>query len=56
MKKRDITERRFKCCKCGYICIAFKKSNRRTSEGHLKNLYCPFCKTTHNFIQLSKWD
>lgn len=54
--KRMTTERRFKCPSCNYIATAYKKSSRMTSKEHLKKLYCPFCKDTHNFIQLSKWD
>lgn len=55
MKKRSVTPRNFKCDKCGYVTIAFKKSSRRTSVGHLKVMYCPFCKDTHNFIQISNY-
>ena len=54
--KKTTTERRFKCPTCGYVATAYKKSSRMTSKEHLKNLYCPFCKDTHNFVQLSKWD
>lgn len=54
--KRRTSERRFKCPNCNYILTAYKKSSRMTSKGHPKKLYCPFCKNTHNFIQLSKWD
>jgi transcription elongation factor Elf1 len=54
--KRNVTERRFKCPKCGFITVAYKRSNHRTKQGHQKNLYCPFCKDTHNFTQLSKYE
>lgn len=56
MKKQSVYERRFKCPTCGYIATAFKKSSRRTAEKHLKNMYCPFCKNEHNFIQLSRYE
>lgn len=54
--KRNVSERRFKCPKCGFIATAYKKSSRRTPEKHLKNLWCPFCKAEHNFIQLSRYE
>ena len=53
--KHNVTERRFKCPSCNYVYTAYKNSARRTKQGHLKKLYCPFCKDTHNFIQLSKY-
>lgn len=53
--RKNTTRRTFKCDKCGYVAIAYKKSSRRTSVGHLKNMYCPFCKDTHNFIQISDY-
>ena len=56
MKKKSVTERRFKCPKCGYVATTFKKSSRRSSEGHLKIMWCPFCKDEHNFIQLNRYD
>lgn len=56
MKKMCVTERRFKCPDCGYIATAYKKSSRETKTGHLKVMYCPFCKDTHNFIQMSRYE
>lgn len=52
MNVRNCTERKFKCPNCGYTCYCFKKSSKKTKIGHLKNLYCPKCKDTHNFIQI----
>lgn len=56
MKKQGITERRFKCPNCEYVATAFKKSSRRTKVGHLKKMYCPFCKEEHNFTQISRYE
>ena len=55
MKKRQVTERIFQCPICKYKAVAFKKSNRKTSVGHCKNMWCPFCKEEHNFIQIPSW-
>lgn len=54
--RKNVTERRFKCPKCGYIATAYKKSSRRTAASHPKFMWCPFCKTEHNFVQLGKYD
>lgn len=56
MRKRNMTERRFKCDICGYVATAYKKSNHRTSAKHIKHMYCPFCKTIQGFVQLSKYE
>ena len=55
MKKRQVTERIFQCPICKYKAVAFKRSNRKTSVGHCKNMWCPFCREEHNFIQIPSW-
>lgn len=51
MKKRSVTERRFKCNECGAIITAFKSSAKRTKTGHIKTMYCPWCKEVKDFTQ-----
>ena len=51
MKKRDVTERRFKCTECNTVMTAYKSSARRTVEGHIKTMYCPWCKANRQFVQ-----
>lgn len=51
MKKRDVTERRFKCTECNAIMTAYKSSARRTAERHIKTMYCPWCKADRQFVQ-----
>lgn len=51
MRKRDMTERQFKCTECNAIMTAYKSSARRTSEGHIKTMYCPWCKKETDFVQ-----
>lgn len=53
--KKNVTERRFKCCECGTLLTAYKKSNRRTSVNHIKHMYCYVCKETQPFIQVSNY-
>jgi len=42
--------RLFLCETSGKTISAPKK--RQTGKGHLKNMYCPFCKKEHNFVQI----
>lgn len=56
MKKRNVSERRFKCPNCGYIAVAYKNSGKMTAKNHKKNMWCPFCKDEHNFIQISYYE
>lgn len=52
MKKRNMTERRFKCSGCGSIQTAYKSSAIRTASGHIKTMYCIYCKQNKDFIQI----
>ena len=48
----NVTRRVFKCPDCGNQAVAYKKSSRRTKEGHLKKLWCWKCKEEKNFVQI----
>lgn len=52
MKKQPMTERWFKCPECGAVFRAFKSSAKRTSAGHVKDLYCPWCKKDRKMVQI----
>lgn len=52
MKKRQMTERRFKCPDCQAVMTAYKSSAKRTAAGHKKTMWCPWCKAEKNFIQI----
>lgn len=54
--KHTVSPRFFVCPDCDYKMIAYKRASRKTGINHLKNLYCPRCKNSHNFIQVSEWD
>ena len=43
----------FKCCGCGFITRASKRADRKTKRGHVKHIYCAFCKRVMPFIQIS---
>ena len=45
----------FKCPVCGGVRIATKKDNRRTSNGHIKDMFCPYCNDTRKFIQIGTY-
>ena len=44
------------CPICKNTLTAYKRSSRVTSKGHIKNMWCPFCKKEQQFVQLSKYD
>jgi phage FluMu protein Com len=45
--------RYFKCSKCGKILPASKKK-KMTGQGHIKTMYCPYCKIVCDAIQLEQ--
>ena len=53
--RKNVTERVFRCPDCGTVVTAYKKSSRRTVQGHTKHMYCWKCKDMKGFIQLSKY-
>lgn len=53
--KKNTSPRYFKCPDCNFITIAYKKSSRMTKKGHLKVMWCPFCKDEHNFVQIQTY-
>ena len=48
----NVTKRVFKCPECGNMQVAYKKSSRRTAEGHKKKMWCWKCKKEINFTQV----
>lgn len=56
MRKRKMTERVFKCPKCGNKVVAYKTTAHRTGEGHIKHMWCYKCMEQTAHIQQSKWD
>lgn len=51
MRKKPMTERRFKCPGCKTIQTAYKSSSHKTANGHVKHMYCVWCKKTQPFVQ-----
>lgn len=51
MRKRNVTEKRFKCTGCKAIMTAYKSSARLKSDGYIKIMYCPWCKSNRQFVQ-----
>lgn len=49
---KNTTQRRFKCPECLTIQTAPKSSSRMTAVGHIKTMYCPWCKKTQDFTQV----
>ena len=44
--------RRFRCPDCSKEMYAPKRGGKRTTPGHLKRLWCPFCKKIQNMEQI----
>lgn len=53
-KVRFYVMRDFKCPVCGYTHSASKKCSAMTGMGHIKTMYCPFCKEERDFIQIGQ--
>lgn len=51
MKKRAFEMRLFRCPECERTIKAAKTKGRMTAAGHIKTMYCPFCKEERDFIQ-----
>ena len=49
--QKNVTERRFKCPVCKTIQVAYKSSAHRTAEGHIKTMWCYWCKAERQFMQ-----
>lgn len=52
MKRRPVFMRYFECEECKERTTAPKKANKKTSEGHIKTMWCWKCKDVKNFVQL----
>lgn len=39
----------FQCIKCGLIMPLPRTESTRRKNGHIKDLFCPHCKTTEKF-------
>lgn len=53
MSRIKRSERMFQCPECKNTVTAYKSSNRLTPDGHIKTMYCPFCKEQRDFVQYS---
>lgn len=48
------SQSRFFCTNCGNENImVFRNRGRRRAAGHLKKLYCPYCKSEQNCAEIS---
>ena len=52
MKKQQVFQRWFKCPDCKCMQSAFKASSHKTKEGHVKDMWCPWCKKVEKFVQV----
>lgn len=52
MKRQPVFERWFKCPKCSALLSAYKSAAKKTAAGHIKTMWCPWCKKERDFIQI----
>lgn len=53
--KNEIEFSDFYCTKCGKKGLTLPRvRNRARTPGHLKNLYCPYCKEEHNAAEVKQ--
>ena len=52
MKKHKYIMRVFECTECHKKMYAAKRSGIKTSKGHIKMMFCPYCHFDQDFIQI----
>ena len=50
--KTKVVMRVFKCPVCGGVLLASKNAGKQTGNGHIKDMFCPYCNDTRKFIQI----
>lgn len=57
MKKRnDIYVSQLTCPKCGGRFPIPRKAGMKREKGHVKNIWCPYCKEDRKFVENYKCD
>ncbi|AAY53029.1 ribosome associated inhibitor A; zinc finger domain [Listeria phage A511] len=42
------------CPECGEKVSIFRRSAKQKKDGHIKHMYCPYCKKTQGFVESRK--
>lgn len=51
--KSDAISDRFFCTQCGHETLpVLRLPHQKREKGHLKNLYCPYCRTENNCVEV----
>ena len=53
---RGFKESTFICTECGNKMYLYRDVNKRRSKGHIKTMYCPFCKNERMFKEIRDID
>lgn len=56
MKKRSYFISRMECQNCGGITTVSRRNNKRRKKHHIKTMYCPFCHTETDFVELDDFE
>jgi hypothetical protein len=51
MKRRTYTISQFLCPECQNVIPLPRKANRSRENGHIKDLYCPYCNKVQKTIE-----
>ncbi len=54
--RKNSTVSRFFCTQCGKAQFLMRKQSLQKEKGHLKKLYCPFCKNHCNHYEVREYD
>lgn len=56
MKKRnDLLIMYYRCCVCNKQITIPRQKGRLRGEGHIKDLWCPYCKVDSKFSEIGVW-
>lgn len=56
MRKGRRYVRVLRCASCGGKMYATGRESRKRATGHIKHMYCPYCKSTKPFIEQGEWE
>jgi len=53
-KQRFMDLSNFVCPTCGNVFPIMRSHGRKREAGHIKDIWCPFCKTDQKFLEVKK--
>ena len=56
MRSHEFTISDFICPKCNHKQSLPRKKGKQREKGHIKNIYCPFCKEKTQHVEIRAFD